>query len=343
MKHNLHFLTAVCAAVMLSASLTGCGGSGSSNTLTTEPVTAEITASQTVSSETQQTAAQTTESETAPTTDASLTAATEQTASSASTAPKARRDDWLDSIGTLAEGGYVAQLRCTGTVNPNNVNFRDKAGKNGKQLKQFKKGTALEITGITANGSVTDSANRWLRVKANGQEGYVNAEYVNAECKIPLSQLSGEEIGALCILLYYQTERLDMIFRREGGLSAQEVTDELDQEGYARVKPDGLTIEKLRSDYRRWFCSDYKDDFDQLYREKDNALWVMTGYGDNVALEYTIPEQLTGKTDDTLTYQIRAQWYPEFDMTMDGSNTNNHTFTICYTDGVWKVKEYDPV
>lgn len=339
MNQKHHILPAVCAAVLLAASLTGCGNTADS-TPAESTGSAESTSTQTEVTTVSETAAfteLTSEQTAAPTTDPALTEGT--VSSTTSTAPQARRDDWLDSIDTLTEG-YVAQLRCTGTVNADSVNFRDKAGRNGNQLKQFKKGTTLEITGITANGSVTDSANRWLRVKANGQEGYVNAEYVNAECKIPLSQLTGEEIGAMGILFYYQAERLDMVFRREGGLQGTR-TEEYDSEGYARVKPDGLTLDKLRADYHRWFTADTRDDFDQLYVEKNNALWVMTGYGDNVALEYAIPETLKERTDDSLTYVVREQLFP--DMTQDGSNTNLHDFRLRFTDGSWKADGFQPI
>ena len=343
MKRKQHLISAAIAAVLTAVSMTGCGGNADS-TPAESSVTGDSAVTQTettVGSELTSETELTTEQSAALTTDAALTEST--TVTTASTAPQARRDDWLDSIGTLTEG-YVAQLRCTGTVYASDgLNLRKKPGTASEKLAKLKNGSKLEITGITANDSVTDYNNRWLRVYANGQEGYVLAEYVNAQCSIPLSQLTGEEIGAMAVLFYYQAERLDMIYRREGGLQAQGLTEEYDSEGFARVKPDGLTIEKIRTDYHRWFTADTQDDFDQLYVEKNNAVWVMTGYGDNVALEYAIPEKLKERTDNSLTYEVRAQWFPEFDMTMDGSNTNLHDFELVYTDGVWKVDDFKAI
>ncbi|MBR5405302.1 MAG: SH3 domain-containing protein [Oscillospiraceae bacterium] len=334
MKQIISIIPAALSALLLTA----CGASGSSLPQTTEPAASlESTTSETTTEQTSAATELTTGQSAELTTDPALTTLSETTLISTTTAVQSNRNDWLDSIGTLLDGSYVAKLRCTGTVCAHSgVNLRKAPGTSSDTLKKLKFGTALEITGITAAGSVTDYEGRWLRVKAGGQEGYVCSEYVNASCSIPLAQLSGEEIGALGILMYYQGQRLGMYFEREGGYFATDKTEEYSGE-YCRLKPDGLTLAQLRTEMHRWFGKDYQDKLDQYYIEKDGALWVMTGYGDNVALEYSIPEKLSGRTDNALSYDIRAQWYPDFDMTQDGSNQTAYKFMLKFEDGAWKI------
>lgn len=334
MKQKMRIL----AAVLSMLSLTACGTAGSSllTSGTENTGTTVLSDTETTAPATAQSSGTSAELTTEPTTDPALTTSSEREVSTTATAVQATRDDWLDSIGTLLDGGYTAKLRCTGTVSASDgLHLRKAPGTSAESLKKLKDGTKLEITGLAASGAFTEFGNRWLRVKAGGQEGYVCSEYVNAECSIPLAQLSGEEIGALGILMYYQGVRLYLTFEREGGISAKELTDEYDGE-FCRVKPDGLTLAKLRTDLHRWFTADFPDDFDTVYREKDGALWVMTGYGDNVALEYTIPEKLTARTDSTLTYEIRAQWYPDFDM---NDAKTEYPFVLRFEDGAWKIAE----
>ncbi|MBQ3940314.1 MAG: SH3 domain-containing protein [Oscillospiraceae bacterium] len=335
MNYGKRILAAALSAAMLSG-LFACGKPDSSTADTTEPATAATTETTTVST-TELTTELTTDQETTVTTDPALTTLSE-TERSSTTAVQSNRNDWLDSISTLVDGGYVAKLRCTGTVQAKSgVNLREKPGTSSKSLRKLKDGTKLEITGLTAAGSVTDFESRWLRVNAGGQEGYVCAEYVLAECSTPLSALSGEEIGALGILMYYQGIRLYLIYQREGGLNAGGMTETFDEEGFCRLKPDGMTLAQLRTELHRWFTADFQDDFAEVYREKDGALWIMTGYGDNVALEYTIPEKLTGKTDTELNYEIRAQWFPDFDAPLTDTKSTTEPFKLRYEDGKWKI------
>ena len=231
-----------------------------------------------------------------------------------------------------------AALRCTGRVIARDgLNFRTAPDVNSASLQTLKPETEVEVLGFVRSGNVYDSNNRWLKISFNGHEGFALAEYIAVECTAPASALSEQERGTLGLILYYQSLHLFPDYHRHGGPLGT-YTDQF-KDGYCRVLWDAsapLSLDTLKQEFFRYFSRDMENYLDECYLEDSGKLYVMVGYGDNVALDYVLPDIMTGQSDNALDYHITVHHHPEF-ADADFTEWANDDFRIVYEDGAWKT------
>lgn len=264
-------------------------------------------------------------------------AATEDSAPDRTTAQGST--DTAYPIDQIFRGGKVANISCEGTVfAPDGLNLRQKPSASSQKIKLLKDQTKLEVTGITLAGSIHDYEQRWLRVRAGSDEGYVLAEYVNCKCSEKAENLTEENRAALGVILYYQSMRLYLDFQREGGVPRMTHTQKFLQNGnYMQLTPKGMTLKKLKENFHSYFAKSYDDSFiDECYVEQDGYLWSVTGYGDNVMLDYVELDRLEKQEPNALTYNVTVHWFnlAEED---DFTEFEEKPFRLVYEDGCWKT------
>ncbi|MBP0968398.1 MAG: SH3 domain-containing protein [Oscillospiraceae bacterium] len=231
-----------------------------------------------------------------------------------------------------------AALRCTGRVIARDgLNFRTAPDAGSAKLHTLEPETEVEVLGFVRSGDVYDYNNRWLKISFNGQEGFALAEYIAVECTTPASGLSEQERGTLGLILYYQSMHLYPDYHRHGGPLGT-YTDQF-REGYCRVQSNAsepLTYDHLIKEFHRYFSRNMDNYLDECYLEDGGNLYVMVGYGDNVSLDYVLPDIMTGQSDTALDYHITVHHYPEF-ADADFTEWANDDFRIVYEDGSWKT------
>ena len=239
------------------------------------------------------------------------------------------------AVAQMFDDNHFAALSCTGTViAPDGLNLREAPGVSGKKITTLDDGTALEVLGLAVSGNLYDLSERWLKVRADGREGYALAEYIAAECTTPLSSLSEPERAALGTVLYYQALHLYPDYHRKGGPRGT-YTDQF-KDGFCLVSSDIKTLADLKKEFHRFFsvnCSDY---LDECYLEDGGNLYVMVGYGDNVSTDYVLPDSMEQTDDNTLSFSITVHHFPEFADT-NFPEWDSDLFRIVYEDGAWKT------
>ena len=235
-----------------------------------------------------------------------------------------------------------AALSCSGRIiAKDGLNLRSAPDAASAKLMTMDPETQAEVLGFVRNGDVYNSDNRWLKLRVNGTEGFALAEYVAAECTTPAAELSEQERGTLGMILYYQALHLYPDYHRHGGPLGT-YTDQF-REGYCRVLSESslcgpLSLENLKKEFYRYFSAGIEQDLDRCYTEDSGKLYVMVGYGDNVALDYVQPAFMTKQSDTEFCYDITVHHYPEF-ADADFPEWDHDTFRIVYEDGVWKTAE----
>ena len=285
------------------------------------------------------------ESETAAagTTEAADSSAAEpqSSAAEASAAEDSAAESAPFSLDQIYDENFAA-LRCSGRIIARDgLNLRSAPDAASVKLMTMDPETEAEILGFVRNGDVSDCNNRWLKLRVNGTEGFALAEYVAAECTTPAAELSEQERGTLGMILYYQALHLYPDYHRHGGPLGT-YTDQF-REGYCRVLSEStlcgpLCLENLKKEFYRYFSAGIEQDLDLCYTEDSGKLYVMVGYGDNVALDYVQPALMTKQSDTELGYDITVHHYPEF-ADADFPEWDHDTFRIVYEDGVWKTAE----
>lgn len=280
--------------------------------------------------------AERTETTSAANTDQTTTTAEQTTTNTETTSTAAAASTEAFDVRTLFANGREAALSCSGLVfhSPEGLGLFAEPDDTAELRATLQNRTDVEVLGMRAAGSLHNRADRWLHVRADGQEGYVHAANVAVQCSTPLSKLNEAERGTLGVLMYYQSLELFLRFQREGGTISDGTTGEDDGVGFDRLAPDGITFAQLMDAFHEYFVEDYDDRFAECYREDDNALWVITGYGDDVLLDYTELYTMTGQSDDRLTFEARVHWYTDI---VETEEWTYDPFEIVYTDGVWKT------
>ena len=320
----------IAAALLLSLTLCGCGSAADSVAEnSTEPI--ETTTSAAEESTTPAVQITTAEGQTTAADTASASAET-------TTAEAIRFPTEPFSVQELLERGETVPLRCSGSVytmayDSDGTDLFETPGGDTEPIAHLADGRELEVTGICVTGALWNWTDRWLMVKIDGLTGYVLADDILVQCTWRASQMTEEERAALGAVLYYQSMTQYLLFQRWGGTIADGFTGDYSLEGFDRLKPDGLTVAQLRDAFHMFFTDDFPDDFDECYREEDGALWVITGYGDNIALDYTVPYQLTEQSDERLVFDTKSHWYIE----IADTEWEYYPFEIVYADGLWRT------
>ncbi len=245
-------------------------------------------------------------------------------------------------IAQIFDADGFAAVSCTGTVTaPDGLNLRESPGTGGKKITLLEDGTAVEVLGLKVSGNLYDLNDRWLKVRADGQEGYALAEYIAVECSTPAAQLSEQERAALGTVLYYQAMHLYPDYHRHAGPRG-EYLDQF-KDGFCRVVTkgnanDALTLENLKKEFHRYFSADCENDLDRCYIEDMGKLYVLVGYGDNVSTDYVLPNRMTAQSDTELKFDILVHHHPEF-VDEEFPEWVHDTFRLVYEDGSWKTAE----
>ncbi|HAG14742.1 MAG TPA: hypothetical protein DCG49_12920 [Ruminococcus sp.] len=246
----------------------------------------------------------------------------------------------VDFRGLFDADTQTIPLNADGTVYGTDFLFvYEQPDPESRQLTRLPNGNKLKVIGVTVTGQSYLPEDRWLKVRAAGLEGYVSADQVAAECSMPESELHAKQCAALGIMMYYQSVNLDLQFQREGGFFAEARSGQFDRQGYERLMPDGLTVNQLRQSFHAYFSIGFADDFDALYQQKDGALWVQTGYGDPVGLDYSEIYVLNAMGDDVLLYDTRAHYFPAY-CSDPADEWRNYPFGLLYENGVWKTADF---
>lgn len=252
-----------------------------------------------------------------------------------------QRGDGYDMT-QIFDADHFAACICSGTVTaPDGLNLREAPGTGGRKITLLEDGTEVEVLGLKVSGNLYDYNDRWLKVRADGQEGYALAEYITAECSTPAAQLSEQERAALGTILYYQAMHLYPDYHRTAGPRG-EYLDQF-RDGFCRVVTKGstgdpLTLANLKKEFHRYFSADCDNYLDECYIEDMGKLYVMVGYGDNISTDYVMPDRMTAQSDTELKYDILVHHHPEF-ADENFPEWDHDTFRLVYEDGVWKTAE----
>ena len=353
MKPNrLNRICCIAAAALL---LTACGESGSSaaepkSETTTAALSAETTTD--ASAATTTAAVTTDDSQTAASSETTTDAGSDTAASSAATTTTAASTTEAQqttaaavSNEPVAFGNYfrvnqVLPVSCKGTVQaPDGLNLRSEPNTTSKKITLIKDGTAVDVEGIVLTGGIRDYNKRWLKVKSGSNEGYMLAEYVNCTCTAKPEELSTENRIALGAVLYYQSLRLYIDFEREGGVPNLKRTGKTNEEGFEKLEPK-CSRAKLIENFHSYFAKDFSEEFlnNCYHEETDGYLWVATGYGDNVMLDYVEIDRLEKQAPDALTYNVTVHWF-NLAEEADFTEFEEMPFRIVYENGSWKTAE----
>ena len=352
MKRKMTFAMLAAASLLLtscgsSSQTTGESAAGAASSAA-ESSAAETSAADTTeaskATETQDSAQQTSASETKQTTAAaeSSAAQSETTLTEQTKAQDLPIDQPVDIL-AIVKPNTTNPLNCTGTVfAKSGLNVRLTPSKDGKILTLLKDGTKVKIKGLTVTEEPYFWESRWYQIEYNGQIGYVSTSYVVAVCTTPAEKMTVQERATLGTALYYQADYLSSDFHRGASVMGASYSDEYDDTGYCRLKPDGLTLDKLRKEYQKYFVPQASDNLAEYYIEKDGSLWCLTGYGDNVAVAYVEPCVMTKQEEKELSYLVKTHYNTAVFEPEEHAETEDFAFSLVYRDGVWKVNTYTP-
>lgn len=237
---------------------------------------------------------------------------------------------------TVAVGKEVALSGTGRVIAPDGLNLRSKPSADGEKVVLLTDGTQIEILGMVLSGKPKRfDDNRWYHVKANGKEGYANAEYVAAKFSQRVSELSKEQLCAMTTFLYYQHQTLAELFFFRGGFDARGRDEKdsylIDEEAIRmlKLKPDGLKLDAIKeSFYEYFFKRYYSSQLDRYYAEKNGKLYV--------AKDCRVYE---GENLDDSMYRIFEISDTEIKALVKFAGDENfpRSFCLSWTDGCWKI------
>ena len=284
-------------------------------------------------------------------TGAAQTAASGETAEPAAQTSASQPDVQMDTPLMVElmfpKGGSVA-LTGTGFVFARSgLNLRSQPTANSQKLALLKHGTTVKLkNAVCANMSKKHIPECWYQVEANGQTGFVSAEFVAAAFDAPLNDLDDTQRAALGILLYRQAYKLYNYFFLEGGISATaKLENKATEDGWLPLEPKGLTIDSLLRDYAKYFASDFPYPIEDCYREQGGTLYVKETFPENFYVDYDELTELNAVTDSTMTYKAVGHWFTtgEFVMITENNGITEEKFVLQYTDGYWKIAGFTPI
>ena len=254
--------------------------------------------------------------------------------------------DAFDCRTKFKSSSYAAPLTGTGTVFARSgLNLREKPSASAKKIKTLPFGTALTVSALTVNGTLHDRGTRWIKVKADGKEGWVSADYAAVLCTKPADKMTQEEKAALGILMYYQSKNLTNLFLYEGGISATDIdsrTLKIDGELWQKLSPKGLTVQSILDDYEKYFSMEFPYTVTEIYCEHDGWLYTWLPDTENLYLQYDELVSLTSESADKLSYDAEGHWNTEGEFVMypENGGISHEPFVLEYIDGVWKTAQY---
>ncbi|MCR5305423.1 MAG: SH3 domain-containing protein [Oscillospiraceae bacterium] len=254
--------------------------------------------------------------------------------------------DAVDVRTAFPKGGSVV-LSGSGVVFARDgLNLRSQPSASSQKITLLKHGTAVKVKNAVCTGvSKKHNPECWYQVDAGGKTGFVSAEFVAVSFDTPDSAMDDTQRSALGILLFRQAYKLNWYFTQEGGISATAyLTQKQTADGWIPLEPKGLTAEKILSDYKQYFDMDFPYPIEDSYKQTGDTLYVTSNFPENFYVDYEELAFLTGKTNDSITYRTKAQWYTsgEFVMYTENNGVTEEDFIIRYTDGIWKVARFIP-
>lgn len=236
-----------------------------------------------------------------------------------------------------AEDG-VTVLHGSGTATASlGLNIRREPDHLSKKVGKIPENAGFTVEGFTEGTVPEYGTNRWLKVSYDGTEGFVSADYAVVNCSDAPGSLSQEQKLALGKLLYPQAMSLMLLYQRSGGWPELEYTAEFSGE-YQKLKPN-KTMQLLEKEFSQYFIPErFPTALSERYIEQDGALWVLTGFGDNVSVMDTAITEMTAANGNTLSYTAHTNYYPDYYEIMN-AEFEEHPFSITYADGVWKCAE----
>ena len=248
-----------------------------------------------------------------------------------------------------------ADLAGTGYVHaPSGLRLRDKPSTKGKQLSTLKNGSTVEILGVAAsldneyeydNEPTSFNQKRWFRVKADGKEGYANADYIAAKFSQSPAELSLRQLRVLTAFMYFQGQTLFMKFARDGGFkgTGQNSSDSFSNDDglYEQMQPSSLKLSDIYEDFYTYFSKTYNKDIlspskegeAKYYIEKDGKLYTNTTFGD-IGTWLRFDTAGTILQDGVSDTEIKAQAFWGY---QDGYHDETPDYTLVYEDGYWKI------
>lgn len=337
MKRSLT-VRALSAAAALMLLLTGCAGASSAPESSLSSAADSVQTAETPEQTAPETSApeQTSETQNHSETDAQTEAQTDapQTTESAAEQPDA------DAAAAFLQSRETVALRGRACINaPDGLRMRKEPDTSSGVLATCRHRSEITVTGFRLTDSPEKPLSCWLAVEANGKSGYVCADYAAVQITERPDALSARQKAALGVLMLHQSERLWRVFTFRGGLSAAGTGTESDDNGYCRLRPDGLTLSRLKQEACAYFTEQFSDSIAGNYDEHDGTLWAIPEVPDNPAFDYQTVTALRSEDGGTLTFALRYQWnVPDdaefWDQPEDGE------FSLIYEDGVWKTADY---
>ena len=256
-------------------------------------------------------------------------------------------DTPIDVTALFPKGGSVV-LTGTGFVFARSgLNLRSQPTANSQKITLLKHGTTVKLkNAVCSNISKKHIPECWYQVEANGQTGFVSAEFVAASFDTQPDSLDDVQRSALGILLYRQAYKLHEYFFLEGGVSATAKPEsKRTDDGWYALEPKSLTIEKILSDYAKYFSSEFPYPIEECYQQRGDTLYVADNHPENFYVDYDELTELNACTDSTLTYKAVGHWYTtgEFVMMMENNGITEEKFVLQYADGTWKIAEFTPI
>lgn len=219
------------------------------------------------------------------------------------------------------------------------ITMYEAANSDSRQLIRLPEGAQVKVTAMTVQGNIYNAADRWLKIRANGHEGYVPSEHIALQCSTPQKEMNMREKAVLGVLMYYQSLSLYDLYTAGGGLQAKGFAEEYDKEQRQKLLPEELTVSQIRQGFHLYFSSRFEDIFDTVYARHDGALWVSKGAGEKQRQEMDIC-CLTAQGNGCIYYETRTAEQKENPRQNAGAKEwQKAAFVIAYENGIWKTSE----
>lgn len=221
-----------------------------------------------------------------------------------------------------------------------------------KQIVNIPKGSEVTIISVPDNYQDGDWNHQMVKVDFNGQEGYVHTNYLFCNPLFDMSIYTKEQVLDIGKLLFQEYDNLANMFAFSAGFIDVQSTNE-SFDWYEKLQPAGLTIQRLKDDFYKYFSKDTVGffrgaSFEDLYTEKDGYLWRLAAWGDEIWRDHFEVKSVESISDNEVIFNVEEILIPDF-YEHYNTETFSYKFRLVNEDGKWmltvpedRYKVYDP-
>lgn len=261
----------------------------------------------------------------------------------------------------LYDNQFTDQLNITATVFAKDYQIPDAGpflalyespSRDSKQIVNIPKGSEVTIISVPDNYQDGDWNHQMVKVDFNGQEGYVHTDYLFCNPQFNMAIYSREQVLDIGKLLFQEYDNLANMFAFDAGFIDVQFTNE-GFDWYEKLLPAGLTIQRLKDDFYKYFSKDTVGffrgaSFEDLYTEKDGYLWRLAAWGDEIWRDHFEVKSVESISDNEIIFNVEEILIPDF-YEQYNTETFSYKFRLVNEDGKWmltvpedRYKVYDP-